>query len=325
MPRLRPPVGPRRAARGPRIVVIGDLVLDVALAPAVPLVLGSDVPGRVSLTQGGSAATTARWLGQLGARSVLVCAVGRDATGRALVDALRADGVTVRATRVAGARTGRIGVLVAPDGERSFVQDRAAALQLGPDDLRPSWFRGAEVVHVPTYSLLGEPLASAGRRGIELGRASGAAISADLSSIGPLLAGGRRAARALMRSIAPDLLFATASEAEALLGTYRPDGLLEFASIAVIKRGSKGATVLARPADAAAGESSLRFEVATQHVTATDTTGAGDAFTAGFLVGWLASRAGGRSTAASLRRAAVAGHRAATRQLTTPRAELSIV
>jgi ribokinase len=325
MPRLRPPVGPRLAARGPRIVVVGDLVLDVALAPAVPLVLGSDVPGRVSLTQGGSAATTARWLGQLGARSVLVCAVGRDATGRALVDALRADGVTVRATRVAGARTGRIGVMVAPDGERSFVQDRAAALQLGPADLQPSWFSRAEVVHVPTYSLLGEPLASAGRRGIELGRASGAAISADLSSIGPLLAGGRRAARALMTSIAPDLLFATASEAEALLGTYRPDGLLQYASIAVIKRGAKGATILARPTGGAAGESGLRFEVATQHVTAADTTGAGDAFTAGFLVGWLASRASGRSTAASLRRAALAGHRAAARQLTTPRPELSIV
>ena len=45
---------------------------------------GSDVPGRVSLVQGGSAANTARWLGRLGARASLVGAVGRDATGRAL-------------------------------------------------------------------------------------------------------------------------------------------------------------------------------------------------------------------------------------------------
>ena len=292
---------------------------------SAPLVLGSDVPGRVMLAQGGSAATVARWLGKLGARSVLVCAVGRDPAGRALVQALSDDGVTVRAMRMAGAKTGRIGVLVAPDGERSFVQDRGAALRLGPEDLRPAWFDGADVVHVPTYSLLGEPLASAGRRAIELGRAGGATISGDLSSIGPLLAVGRRSARALMTSIAPDILFATAAEAQALLGSYRPDGLLEYASIAVIKRGASGVTVLARPTANAPEERPLRFEVATKSVTAADTTGAGDAFAAGFLVGWLASRAAGRSMAAGLHRAAIAGHRAAAKQLGTPRTELPLL
>ena len=319
MPSLRPP-RPRRP-RGPRIVVVGDLVVDVVLAPDRALELGSDVPGRVMLVQGGSAATTARWLGRLGARASLVCAVGRDAAGRALLDVLRADRVTPRVVRVTGARTGRIGVLVGIDGERSFVQDRAAALQLRPTDLRSGWFAGADAVHVPTYSLLGEPLGLAGRRAIDLGRAAGSIVSADLSSIGPLMAGGRRSARALMEAVAPDILFATASEAEAFLGRYRPDGLLEVAPIAVIKRGSKGATVLTR---GAAGEPPLRFEVATRQVAATDTTGAGDAFTAGFLVGWFAARAAGRPPAAALQRAALAGHRAAARQLTTPRVDLAL-
>jgi sugar/nucleoside kinase (ribokinase family) len=319
MPRLRRPV-PRRV-RGPRIVVVGDLVLDVVLAPARPLEVGSDVPGRVLLTQGGSAATTARWLGRLGARASLVCAVGRDATGRALLAALRSDGVTPRVVRVPGERTGRIGVFVAHDGERSFVQDRGAALQLAPDNLREAWFSSSDLVHVPTYSLLGEPLGLAGRHAVELARGAGAAVGTDLSSIGPLLADGRPAALALMHEIAPDFLFATASEAAALLGTKRPDGLLEFARIAVIKRGGQGATVLARGAP---GERPLRFEVATRQVAAADTTGAGDAFTAGFLVGWFAARAAGHATAASLHRAAVAGHRAAARQVSAPRTELSI-
>ena len=323
MPHLRPPrpPRPRRPTRGPRIVVVGDLVVDVVLAPARALELGSDVPGRVLLVQGGSAATTARWLGRLGARASLVCAVGRDAPGRALLETLRSDGVTPRVVRIAGARTGRIGVLVNADGERSFVQDRGAALLLAPADLQPAWFAGADLVHVPTYSLLGEPLGLAGRRAVELGRSAGAAIGADLSSIGPLLAGGRRAARSLLAYIAPDILFATAGEAEAFLGRYRPDGLLDVAGIAVIKRGSKGATVIARGAD---GAPALRFDVATEPVAATDSTGAGDAFTAGFLVGWFAARAAGRPTAAALHRAALAGHRAAARQLTTPRAELAV-
>jgi len=294
--------------------VLGDLMLDVVVAPARALESGTDVPGRVTLVQGGSAATTARWLGRLGARSSLITSVGRDSAGRALVETLRGDGVTPRVVRVAGARTGRIGVLVAADGERSFVADRGAA-----DHLRASWFKGADALHLPVYSLLGEPLGDAGRRGIELAREAGAVVSVDLASIGPLLADGRRSARALIAEVAPDLLFATASEASALLGGRSVDGLLEFAATAVVKRGSKGATVLAR-----VGDGSTRFEVATEHLAASDTTGAGDAFDAGFLVGWFAARAAGRSLPASLQRAAVAGHRAATRQLSTPRPELPL-
>jgi sugar/nucleoside kinase (ribokinase family) len=120
------------------VVVLGDLMVDVVLAPAQPLVSATDVPGRVSFVQGGSAANTARWLARLGARSSLVCSVGRDAAGRALIDALRGDGVVMRASRVTGARTGRIGVVLAPDGERSFVADRGAADRLAPGDLDAS-------------------------------------------------------------------------------------------------------------------------------------------------------------------------------------------
>jgi sugar/nucleoside kinase (ribokinase family) len=318
MPSLRPS-RPRHSPARPRIVVIGDLVVDVLFRPERAMEHGSDVPGRVSFEQGGSASTAARWLGRLGARASLVTAVGRDRAGRALVDAVRGDGVTLRAVRVAGARTGRIGVLVTPDGERSFVQDRGAALQLGPNDLQAAWFERADAVHLPVYSLLGEPLGDAGRRAVELGRAAGAAVSVDLASIGPLLARGRRAAASLIDEIAPDILFATASEAEALLGRYAVDGLLDVAPIAIVKRGPKGATVLARE-----GDGRLRFEIATTPMPATDTTGAGDAFDAGFLVAWFTARAAGRSLPASLQRATLAGHRAAARHLSAPRQELPL-
>jgi sugar/nucleoside kinase (ribokinase family) len=319
MPSLRPS-RPRRSPGRPRIVVLGDLVVDVVLASDRPLEHGTDVPGAVRLVQGGSAATTARWLGRLGARASMIAAVGRDPAGRALVEALRSDGVTVRVVRVPGARTGRIGVVVNPDGERSFVTDRGAALQLRASDLRAAWLARADAVHLPVYSLLDEPLSLAGRSAIELSRAAGAVVSIDLASIGPLLARGRRAARALLDELAPDLLFATASEAEGLLGRYAVDGLLDVAPIAVVKRGSKGATVLAREGDA-----NLRFEVATAHINATDTTGAGDAFDAGFLVAWFTARSAGKSLPASLQRAALAGHRAAARQLTTTRPELPLI
>ena len=314
MPTLRP----SRRTRRPTVVVLGDLVLDVVIAPARPLQASSDVPGRVMLVQGGSASNTARWVAKLGARGVLVAAVGRDVTGRSLVEAVRSDGVVLHVSRIARARTGRIGVLVTPGGERSFVQDRAAAERLRPDDLQASWFAGADVVHLPVYSLLG-PLGEAGRRAIQLGRAAGALVSIDLASIGPLLSGGRRAARALIVEVAPDVLFATVAEAEALLGLGRLEDLLALTTVAAIKRGPKGATVLARD-----GAEILRFEAATEALGTTDTTGAGDAFDAGFLVGWLNGRAAGRSLSAALHRGALTGHRTAARHLSTPREELVI-
>ena len=308
-----------RSNRPPRVLVVGDLMVDVVLAPERELEASTDVPGVVRLRQGGSAANTARWLARLGARTQLVCAVGRDRSGRALVDAVRSDGVVVRGPRVAGTPSGRIGVLVAPGGERSFVADRGAADRLEAGDLRASWFAGIDLVHLPAYSLLGASLGPAGRRAVSMARDAGALVTLDLASSGPLLAAGRRAARALVRDVAPDLVFATTSEAVALLGSTAPEDLLELSPIAVVKRGAKGATIVARE-----GSHQLRFEVATRPIAASDTTGAGDAFDAGFIVGWLAARSAGRPPAGALQRAALAGHRAAARQLIRPASSLDL-
>jgi sugar/nucleoside kinase (ribokinase family) len=313
---------PRRPAppAGPRVVVLGDLVVDVVIAADRALERGTDVTGHVSLRQGGSAASTARWLGRLGARSSLICAIGRDAAGRALLGTLVRDGVTPRAVRVTGSRTGRIGVMVDADGERSFVTDRAAALKLRPEDLRPEWFTGAEAVHLPAYSLLDQPLGVAGMVATHMAREAGALVTVDLSSAAPLLASGRRAAMALIREAAPDLLFATRDEAKALMGPKNEERLLELAPIAIVKRGRKGVTVLVRTD----GAEPMRFEVATTSIKAEDTTGAGDAFDAGFLAGWLEARRKGLAPVAALQRGAVLGNRTALRHLTARPVELVI-
>jgi sugar/nucleoside kinase (ribokinase family) len=227
--------------------------------------------------------------------------------------------VDVKAVRVAGAPTGRIGVLVEVGGERSFVTERGAALRLRPEDLRPAWFAGAASVHLPAYSLLGQPLGLAGIAAARLGREAGALVSVDLSSSAPLLANGREAALQLLESAAPDLLFATSDEARALLGPGREDRLLDLAPAAVVKRGRKGATVFLRD-----GVDRRRLEVATTPLKAEDTTGAGDAFDAGFLAGWLGARRRGLAAAGALQRGAVLGNRTALRQISARPPELSI-
>ena len=101
------------------------------------------------------------------------------------------DGVTARVSRVAGARTGRIGVLVAPDGERSFVADRGAADLLAPGDLQAGLVRAA-----PMPCTCRSTRCSASRSGWPaVGPSSSRArpdamVSVDLASIGPLLAEG---------------------------------------------------------------------------------------------------------------------------------------
>ena len=296
--------------------MLGDLALDVVLAPTRPLERGTDVPGVVRFHQGGSAASTARWLARLGVRTTLICAVGRDGPGRALVASLERGGVAVKAARPAAARTARIGMVVDAEGERSFVADRGAADLLGPGHVRPAWFAGAAVLHLPAYSLLGSPLAEATGRAVELAGAAGAAITVDLASAAPLLAAGRPVARRLILATAPDLLLTNAAEAVAFLGEADLEGLLAFAPVAVVKQGAHGATVLARRSRPAVE----RFGVAARAMAAADTTGAGDAFDGGFLAAWLA--AGRATTTPVLRRAVRAGHQAAARQLATPRPEL---
>ncbi len=119
-----------------------------------------------------------------------------------------------------------------------------------------------------------------------------------------------------MRSVRADILFATAAESEALLGRYSIERLLDYAPLAVVKRGSAGATIL--------GLGLPPQDVATTAMTAEDTTGAGDAFDAGFLVAWLAARRLGRTPPSVLHRATLAGHRAAARHLTSEHPELPL-
>jgi len=312
---------PRRGQAGRRarwrLVFLGDLTLDVVLRPDGRLAAGTDVPGHVALRAGGSAANTARWAARLGARSTFIGAVGRDPVGRRLAGSLRDDGVALHLVRVA-APTARIGVVV-EHGERSFVADRGAADQLSPGSLRPGWF-AVDALHLPAYSLLTDPLFAASLRAVELARRAGALVSVDLASRGPLLSHGRREVLRRLERVAPDLLLGNEPEVAVIAAARGPRALLDLAAVVCVKRGAEGCALWARPEEE--GSAPLSLQVLAGRLAAADTTGAGDAFDAGFLVAWLDARAAGSRLPAALRRAALAGNRAAARHLLLPRREL---
>jgi sugar/nucleoside kinase (ribokinase family) len=297
-----------------RLVALGDLTLDIVVRPSAPIAAGSDVGGEIGFRAGGSAANTARAFAALGGQASFIGAVGRDGLGRRLVAALRAAGVRVHAPLVA-APTARLVVMLDDGGQRSFVTSRGAADQLRAADLRPAWLRGAGVLHVPAYSLLTQPLGSAAVTAAGWAHAGGAMVTVDLASTQPLIDFGAAAVRELLGRVAPDVLFANSDEAAVVAATA--EALLQLAPIAVIKDGSAGARVLWRD-----NGQVVQIDVATRPIKATDTTGAGDAFDAGFLHVLLSSAT--PFAPPTLRRAAVAGHRAAARLMGRPLPELEL-
>ena len=259
--------------RRPRVVVVGDLAVDVLVAPSVPPVPGADVPARIMLCGGGAGANTAVWLADRGVDVTLVARVGDDPAGRAAVDELEAAGVRAAVTFDTVAPTATVVVLVGDGGERTMLSDRGAAARLAPADL-PAL--DADHVHLSGYVLADPSSRPAGLAALDAARAAGASTSVDPQATGPL-------SPALLDRLGPvDLLLPAAAELAALTGTADPHSaaaLLDVMGAVVVTDGAAGAAWVDRTGT---------WSAAAPAVDAVDPTGAGDAFDAGLLAAWLA-------------------------------------
>ena len=244
------------------VCTLGDLLLDVVVRLDSPLVPGDDTTAATRTGAGGQAANVAAWAAALGATARLIAKRGGDAAGEVCAAELAARGVEV--VGPVGGRTGVVVSLVGADGDRTMCSDRGVASELRADELDPSWLTACDVLHVSGYALLAEPAASAAAHAARLAREAGARVSVDLSSAAAIRAGGPERVAARLERIGPDLVFATEAEVEAL------GGRLDTAW--VVKLGAQGLRVDRRV-----------FAAAPASVA--DTTGAGDALAAGFLVG----------------------------------------
>lgn len=289
---------------GPTVVLLGDIMTDLVARLAGPLVPASDSPARISVEGGGAAANTASWLAGLGARSVLLGRIGDDQAGRAATRGLRAAGVETRFAIDRQRPTGTVIVLVEPGGERTMVPDPGANETLTPEDLPADVFEPGAHLHLSGYTLLRASTHEAGMAALDLARAAGMTVSVDAASVGPLETAGAERFLGWINGI--DVLFANQSEARtlaaaahsstpAITAAVEPSATIrrlnsvsaaraisEHCGLAVVKLGALGAL-----ACSSTGDYEYVDAVAVGAEATIDSTGAGDAFAAGFLRPWV--------------------------------------
>ncbi|GGR91718.1 sugar kinase [Streptomyces nojiriensis] len=288
------------------LLVIGDVVTDVVAIHPEPLAPATDTAARIRTLPGGAGANAACWAARTGTAEVrLLARVGAESARwheRALVDA----GVRPRLVVDAQEPTGTVVALVGKDAERTFLTDSGASLRLCPADWAPSLLDGAAHLHLSGYLFFADSSRELAVIALRAARARGVQVSVDPASAGFLAALGPQ--RFLDAVAGVDVLLPNEDEARLLAGLPEPAGAARAAAelsrrvpLVVVTRGAAGALIAER--------GRITAEVEAEPVEAVDSTGAGDAFTGGFL----AARLEGADPAEAARAGCLAAALAVTR------------
>lgn len=256
------------------ITCVGDLVEDVLVLANGHVRPGSDVFTTIERHRGGSAANVAVAICHDNGSARFVGNLGRDNLGTVLLAELAAEGVELDVSR--RGRTGSIVVLVDEGGERSFFTDRGSSSDVR--SFSPMVFSQSSAIHVPLYSLIEDPLCQTVLDMAALAARRGVPMTVDASSTAVISDLGVARVRSLLAKMDPSTLFANGAEAELLgVSASAPSSDSLVAPITIIKNGADPTVVLDRKA---ATTTSIAVDPVEGVI---DSTGAGDAFAAGYL------------------------------------------
>ncbi len=234
---------------------------------------------RIAMMPGGSAANTTLGATKLGLKTTFLGKIGGDITAEHYFENFVAAGGDGSRFKRAVLPNGRCLSMVTPDGQRTMRTHLGAAMTLSPDEITIADFKGCRHAHIEGYLLFNPALA---QKVVDTARAAGCTISLDLASFEVVNVARDWIFEQLRAGL--DVVIGNEDEAKAL---FRRDDaydayareLAQFGGIAAVKMGKDGAWV-------AQGSDLHRiFPVRVERVI--DTTGAGDAWAAGFLYGYL--------------------------------------
>jgi sugar/nucleoside kinase (ribokinase family) len=280
-----------------RVVVIGDVMLDVIVQPTRNVAPTSDTPSNVSLGRGGSGANVAVALAHYGHEVIYVGVVGNDFAGQLFADELVQSGVTPQLIAGAGP-TGVVVSLVAPDGQRAMMTDRGVNDQLTVDHVATVLEEPLDHLHLSGYTLLDDVTRPIGTAALDMARSKGATTSVDVCSVGPLAQVG---VPVFLEAAMPiSMLFANGEEAMLLTGERDA----RTAAIELSPSFDEVLVTLGREGALAAKAGTLHHE-ASHSVDVLDTTGAGDAASGAYLANRLSGASIDDSLVAAMDAAAV--------------------
>jgi sugar/nucleoside kinase (ribokinase family) len=254
----------------------GMVLVDDAEMGRILSLLGSSP----TLSTGGSAANATFNAARLGLRTAFVGKLGNDGLARTYADRFKQVGVDTGRFKHGDVANARCLALVTPDAQRTMRTNLGAAMTLSPGEISAADFQGARHAHIEGYLVFNHELCEAV---LNAARADGCTISLDLSAFEVVNASREWMFRQFGHGI--DVVFANEDEIRALFPGRGSDyGALarELAShgvTAAVKMGREGSWI------AKGNEIHRIAPVPLSDVI--DTNGAGDAWAAGFLYGYL--------------------------------------
>jgi sugar/nucleoside kinase (ribokinase family) len=234
---------------------------------------------------GGSAANTIAGIAALGGKTAYIGKVADDQLGDVFTHDIRAVGVTYDTPRLTeGLSTARCLIFVTPDAQRTMQTFLGATSQLGPEDVNMDYITGSKVLYLEGY-LWDQPRAKEAMRNAAI-KAHDAGVKVAFTTSDAFCVDRFRDEFIELINNHVDILFANETEILSLYQVDNFDAALQHvrghAEISALTRSEKGSVVIR-------GDE-MHVIDAEKGVTVVDTTGAGDAYAAGFLYGYTQGR-----------------------------------
>ena len=241
-----------------------------------------EMMGPATEMSGGSVANSIAGFANLGGRSAYIGKVHDDQLGKIFNHDMRTLGVDIRLTPASeGAPTARSHILITPDGQRTMNTYLGACTELSAADISESTFGAPKAVLIEGYVWDIEEGPTLARKAMDLAARNGTTVALSLSDSFCVERHKASFAQAIEGGV--DIVIADEDEINELMGTASFDETLEaikgYDNLFAMTRSEKGSVIV--------HGDEKHVHAATPVDKVVDTTGAGDAYCAGFLYGWV--------------------------------------